>query len=185
MVPTFFATAADFRRWLERNAATASELVVGFHKVGSGHPSMNWPDSVDEALCFGWIDGVRKRIDDRSYQIRFTPRKAGSTWSAVNVAKTEALIAQGRLQPAGLAAYQRRTEARTSIYAYEQVADVQLTDEEERRFRRDKAAWNYFAAAPAGYRRTMLHRITTAKRAETRARRLAQLIAACAAGKRL
>lgn len=185
MVPTFFATAADFRRWLERNAAAASELVVGFHKVGSGRPSMSWPDSVDEALCFGWIDGVRKRIDDQSYLIRFTPRKAGSTWSAVNVAKTETLIAQGRLQPAGLAAFQRRTEARTGIYAYEQVEDAQLTNEEQRRFRRNQAAWKYFAAAPAGYRRTMLHRITAAKRAETRARRLDQLITACAEGKRL
>ena len=185
MQPRFFARPADFRRWLERNAATASELVVGFHKVGSGRPSISWPESVDEALCFGWIDGVRKRIDDQSYLIRFTPRRVDSIWSAVNVAKAESLLTQGRMQPAGLVAYQRRTEARTRVYSYEQVDDVQLTDEELRRFRRDKAAWRYFESAPAGYRRTVLHRITAAKRPETRARRLKQLIAACAGGKRL
>ena len=185
MQPRFFARPADFRRWLKRNATKTGELVVGFHKAGSGRPSMSWPDSVDEALCFGWIDGVRKRIDDQSYLIRFTPRQANSIWSAVNVAKAEHLIARGRMQPAGLAAYQRRTEARTRVYSYEQVDDEQLTDEELRRFRRDKAAWRYFESAPAGYRRTVLHRITAAKRPETRARRLEQLIAGCAAGRRL
>jgi uncharacterized protein YdeI (YjbR/CyaY-like superfamily) len=185
MSPRFFARADDFRGWLERNSATTSELVVGFYKVGSGRASMNWPDSVDEALCFGWIDGVRKRIDDQSYLIRFTPRKAGSIWSAVNVAKAERLIADGLMQPAGLAAYHRRTAARTSIYSYEQVAESRLTDEEQRRFRRDKTAWKYFQAAPAAYRRTMLHRIAAAKRPETRARRLERLIGACAEGVRL
>ncbi len=185
MPPRFFAKAAHFRLWLERNSTTAGELVVGFHKVGSGRPSMNWPDSVDEALCYGWIDGVRKRIDEQSYLIRFTPRKAGSIWSAVNVAKAEHLIAQGRMQPAGLVAYQRRTAARTSIYSYEQVEEARLTDEEQRRFRRDKVAWNYFQAAPTAYRRTMLHRVAAAKRPETRARRLERLIAACAQGTRL
>jgi len=170
---------------LERNSATTGELVVGFHKVGSGRASMNWPDSVDEALCFGWIDGVRKRIDDQSYLIRFTPRKAGSIWSAVNVAKAERLMADGLMQPAGLAAYQRRTAARTSIYSYEQVEESRLTDEEQRRFRRDITASKYFQAAPAAYRRTMLHRIAAAKRPETRARRLERLIEACAEGVRL
>ena len=185
MQPRFFARSADFRRWLERNAATTSELVVGFRKVGSGRPSMNWPDSVNEALCFGWIDGVRKRIDDQSYLIRFTPRKVDSIWSAVNVAKVEYLIAQGRMQPAGLTAYQRRTEARTRVYAYEQVDEAQLSDEEQRVFRRDKTAWKYFESVPTGYRRTMLYWIIAGRRPETRARRLEQLIAACAAGKRL
>jgi len=185
MPPRFFATAADFRRWLERNSVTTGELVVGFRKVGSGRASMNWPDSVDEALCFGWIDGVRKRIDDQSYLIRFTPRKAGSIWSTVNVAKAERLIAQGLMQPAGLAAYQCRTAARTSIYSYEQVEEARLTDEEQRRFRRDNTAWSYFQAAPAAYRRTMLHWIAAAKRPETRARRLERLIVACAEGTRL
>ena len=185
MQPRFFRKSVDFRRWLERNAATTSELVVGFRKVGSGRPSMSWPDSVDEALCFGWIDGVRKRIDDQSYLIRFTPRKTRSIWSAVNVAKVEKLIAQGRMQPAGLAAYQCRTEGRMRVYAYEQVDEAQLTDEEQRLFRRNLAARQYFESAPAGYRRTVLHRIVAARRPETRARRLDQLIAACAAGKRL
>jgi uncharacterized protein YdeI (YjbR/CyaY-like superfamily) len=185
MPPTFFARATDFRRWLQRNSSTAGELEVGFYKVDSGRPSMNWPDSVDEALCCGWIDGVRKRLDDQSYLIRFTPRKPGSIWSAVNVAKAERLIAAGRMQPVGLAAYQRRTAARTSIYSYEQEAEARLTDAEQRQFRRDKAAWKYFQSAPAGYRRLMLHRVTAAKRPATRARRLEQLIAACAAGTRL
>lgn len=185
MAPRFFAKATDFRRWLERNSATTNELVVGFHKVGSGRPSMNWPDSVDEALCFGWIDAVRKRIDEQSYLIRFTPRKAGSIWSAVNVAKAERLIAQGRMQAAGLAAYQRRTAARTGVYAYEQAQEAQLADEEQRQFRRDQVAWDFFQAAPAAYRRTLLHWVAAAKRPETRARRLERLIAACAAGTRL
>ncbi len=185
MQPRFFPRSEEFRRWLERNAATNSELVVGFRKVGSGRPSMSWPDSVDEALCFGWIDGVRKRIDDRSYLIRFTPRQANSSWSAVNVAKVEKLIAQGRMQPAGLAAYQCRTEGRTRVYSYEQVDEAQLTDEEQGLFRRNLVAWQYFESAPPGYRRTELHRIVAARRPETRARRLDQLIAACAAGKRL
>lgn len=185
MQPKYFATAGAFREWLAANAATASELVVGFRKVGSGRPSLTWPQSVDEALCCGWIDGVRKRVDDQSYQIRFTPRQTGSVWSAVNVAKAENLIAQGRMQPAGLAAYQRRALARTSVYSYEQVAAAQLTDVELRVFRSDKAAWKYFAGVPPGYRRTVLHWIAAAKRPQTRARRLDQLLAACAAGKRL
>ncbi len=185
MQPRFFARPADFRRWLERNAATTSELVVGFHKVGSGRPSIRWPDSVDEALCFGWIDGVRKRIDDQSYLIRFTPRRAASIWSAVNVAKAENLIAQGRMQPAGLAAYQCRTEGRTRVYAYEQADAAQLTAAELQAFRHNQAAWQYFESVPPGYRRTVSHWIVAARRPATRARRLEQLIAACTAGKRL
>jgi uncharacterized protein YdeI (YjbR/CyaY-like superfamily) len=146
---------------------------------------MSWPDSVDEALCVGWIDGVRKRIDDQSYLIRFTPRQANSIWSAVNVAKAEHLIARGRMQPAGLAAYQRRTEARTRVYSYEQVDEAQLTVDEQRVFRRNKLAWQNFESAPPGYRRTVLHWIVAARRPATRARRLEQLIAGCAAGRRL
>ena len=115
--PTFFPTAADFRRWLASHAANASELLVGFHKVGSGQPSMSWSESVDEALCFGWIDGVRRRIDDASYTIRFTPRKAGSIWSAINIAKVERLQREGHLTPAGAAAFERRTDARSKGYS--------------------------------------------------------------------
>lgn len=183
--PVFFATAAGFRRWLARNAHRAGELVVGFRKVGTGLPSMTWPESVDEALCFGWIDGVRKRVNDATYQIRFTPRRPGSTWSAVNIAKAERLIAEGRMQPAGLEAFARRLAEKSRVYSYEQDEAATLTAAETRAFRRDKAAWRYFEAAPPGYRKTVLHWIGSARQPATRARRLEKLIAACAAAKRL
>jgi len=181
----FFATPAAFRAWLEKHAATASELLVGFHKVGSGQASMSWPESVNEALCFGWIDGRRKRIDDTAYSIRFTPRKAGSTWSTVNIAKMAQLRASGSMLPAGARAFALRTEAKSGIYSHEQAQAAELADEELHAFRRDAAAWAYFEALPPGYRKTVLHWIATAKKPETRAARLARLVAACAAGKRL
>lgn len=183
--PRFFADAPAFRHWLEANAATATELIVGFHKVGSGRPSMSWPESVDEALCFGWIDGVRKRIDDQAYLIRFTPRQPSSIWSAVNIAKFEALQAQGRMTAAGVQAFARRQEARSVVYAYEQPATAELTPQELRDFRRERAAWAYFESTPPGYRKVVLHWVTTAKRAPTRASRLATLVQACRAGTRL
>jgi uncharacterized protein YdeI (YjbR/CyaY-like superfamily) len=183
--PTFFTTAAAFREWLKAYASTATDLLVGFRKVGSGQPSMTWPESVDEALCFGWIDGVRRRIDDASYSIRFTPRRPGSIWSAINIAKIERLQAEGRMTPAGAAAFGRRTDARSKVYSYEQDAPADLTPAELRAFKRNKAAWRYFENAPPGYRRQMLHRICNAKRPETRAARLDKLIAASAAGQRL
>ena len=183
--PRFFATAAAFRRWLQTNAASATELLVGFHKVDSGKPSLTWPESVDEALCFGWIDGVRKRIDDTAYTIRFTPRKATSNWSAINIAKFKRLQADGRMTPAGELAFAHRTDAKSAIYSYEQAQVSQLSAAETRGFRRNKAAWAFFEAAPPGYRQQMLHRITSAKRAETRAARLAKLIDASAEGRRL
>jgi len=181
----FFATPAAFRAWLETHAATASELLAGFHKVGSGQASMSWPESVDEALCFGWIDGRRKRIDDTAYSIRFTPRKAGSIWSTVNIAKMAQLRASGRMRPEGERAFALRTEAKSGIYSHEQARAAELADEELHAFRRDAAAWAYFEALPPGYRKTVLHWITTAKKPETRAARLAKLMAACAAGTRL
>jgi uncharacterized protein YdeI (YjbR/CyaY-like superfamily) len=181
--PRFFANAAAFRRWLEKNAHRESELVVGFRKVGSGLPSLTWPESVDEALCFGWIDGVRHRIDDASYRIRFTPRKPGSIWSTINIAKVEALVAAGRMRPAGAEAFARRTERRSSVYSYEHAGEVALDAGEQRAFKANKAAWRWFEAAAPNYRKRMLFRVVMAKRPETRARRLAQLIAACAEGK--
>lgn len=183
--PTFFENHEAFRTWLETHAATAAELIVGFHKVGSGCPSMAWAESVDEALCFGWIDGVRRRIDDASYQIRFTPRKQTSTWSAVNIAKVGQLQAEGRMTPAGTKAFDHRKEENSVIYAYEQEATAQLSREESQVFKRNKAAWKYFESCPPGYRKVLLHWISTARRAETRASRLVTLIEACAAGKRL
>jgi uncharacterized protein YdeI (YjbR/CyaY-like superfamily) len=184
--PLFFETAAAFRRWLEKNGERATELFVVFRKVGTGEPSLTWPESVDEALCFGWIDGVRKRIDERSYQIRFTPRKPDSIWSAINVAKVHALTAQGRMQPAGLAAFARRTQRKSSVYSYEQAGALQLTAEEIREFKKKSApAWRYFEASPPSYRRTILHWVTSARQPATRARRLAQLVAACLSRERL
>lgn len=183
--PRFFETTNAFRQWLEVNGADASELLVGYHKVGSGRPSMSWPESVAEALCFGWIDGVRKRIDDHSYTIRFTPRRATSTWSAVNIAKFEQLCAQGRMTPAGERAYANRTEAKSVVYAYEQPSNAELSADELRAFQRQKLAWRYFEATPPSYKKVMLHWVTTAKRAQTRASRFAKLVEACAAGLRL
>jgi uncharacterized protein YdeI (YjbR/CyaY-like superfamily) len=161
------------------------ELVVGFHKVASGRPSLKWPESVDEALCFGWIDGVRARIDEHTYRIRFTPRKAGSIWSAVNVAKIEALIAQGHVRPAGLAAYAKRSHRKTAVYSYEQRHEVEFSAAQVRRFRKNRQAWRYFEAAPPGYRKTVTHWVLGARQAATRERRLERLIEACAEGRRL
>lgn len=183
--PVFFADAAAFRSWLEAHAATATELLVGFHKVGSGQPSMSWPESVDEALCFGWIDGRRKRIDDTAYSIRFTPRKAGSIWSTVNIAKMDSLRAAGRMLPAGERAFALRTEAKSGIYSHEQAQAAELAEDELRTFRRDAAAWAYFEKLPPGYRKTVLHWINTAKKPDTRAARLAKLVQACAESRRL
>lgn len=183
--PVFFASPADFRVWLEAHAASKTELLVGFYKVGSGQPSMTWPESVDEALCFGWIDGVRKGLDDNAYTIRFTPRKAGSIWSVVNVNKAEALIAQGRIQPAGLAAYARRSEGKTGVYSHERTEAAAFTADELRGFQKNKAAWAYFQTTPPGYQRQVTHWVSNVKQAATRERRLAKLVATCEAGERL
>lgn len=183
--PTFFDHPEQFRHWLERHAATSTELLVGFHKVATQRARMTWFESVDEALCFGWIDGVRKRIDDDAYSIRFTPRKPTSTWSAINIAKYQSLLAQGRMTAAGTAAFAHRRDDNSVIYSYEQPDTADLTTAEWRQFRQHKAAWSWWEAAPPGYRKQMLHRVTTAKRPATRASRLAALIDACAAGKRL
>jgi uncharacterized protein YdeI (YjbR/CyaY-like superfamily) len=183
--PTFFETAADFRAWLEENHASATELLVGFRKVGTALPSMTWPESVDEALCFGWIDGVRKRMDEENYQIRFTPRRAGSIWSLVNLEKVEKLLAQGRMRPTGVTAYEARSEKKTGIYAFERDEPAELTDAESRLFKRNRAAWRYFEAAPPSYRKVMLHWVVSAKQVATRERRLAQFIEACAEQRRI
>jgi uncharacterized protein YdeI (YjbR/CyaY-like superfamily) len=182
MEPTFFAAAAEFRAWLERHHDSVNELLVGFHKKGSGRPSISWPEAVDQALCFGWIDGVRRRIDDAAYTIRFTPRKPRSTWSAVNVKRMKELIEQGLVAPAGLAAFERRADDRTAIYAYEQRREAKLEPGQERRLRADQAAYAYFESQPPSYRRAAIHWVTSAKKPETRERRLTQLIECSAAG---
>lgn len=183
--PTFFASHDLFRAWLKKNSTKSTELVVGFWKVDSGQPSMSWSQSVDEALCFGWIDGVRKRIDDRSYQIRFTPRKQGSIWSAVNIAKFEKLREDGRMTKAGESAYANRTEGKSMVYAYEQATTAELTLGELQQFKRAETAWAFFNGCPPSYRKVVLHWVTTAKKTETRANRLSRLIESSAAGKRL
>lgn len=182
--PRFFATAARFREWLEANAATTRELTVGFYKVGSGKPSMTWPEAVDEALAFGWIDGVRRRFSDEAYTNRFTPRRPGSNWSAINLAKVEALIAAGRMTPAGLAAYQRRTETKSGVYSYEQRHLARFAPKDLATFK-NRRAWAFFEAQPPGYRKLSTYWVVSAKRDTTRTRRLTDLIKASAAGRRL
>jgi uncharacterized protein YdeI (YjbR/CyaY-like superfamily) len=184
MKPTFFATPADFRRWFEKNHDKATELLVGFYKRDSGRPSITWPESVDQALCFGWIDGVRKRIDDISYTIRFTPRKRVSTWSAINIRRVEELKKLGLMQPAGLRAYEARSAKKSGIYAYENPPK-ELLPADEKKFRANRKAWEYFNTQAPSYRRVAIYWIMSAKREETRARRLALLIEDSAAGRRL
>ena len=174
--PTFFATAAELRHWLEENHATASELLVGFYRRGSGTPSITWQELVDEELCFGWIDGVRKGIDAVSYANRITPRKPRSTWSAINIARANELIARGRMRPAGLKAFERRTDERSAIYSYEQRTKAKLDAEAVRSFRANKKAWAFFQAQPPSYRRAATWWVISAKREETRQKRLATLI---------
>ncbi|PZQ62610.1 MAG: bacteriocin-protection protein [Phenylobacterium zucineum] len=181
--PTFFATPAEWRAWLEANHAAASELSVGFWKKDSGRPSITWPESVDEALCFGWIDGVRHRIDDTAYRIRFTPRKAGGVWSQVNVKRFAELRAAGRIAPTGEAAYEAGKD-RTNVYSYERP-DADFTTAETALFQADARAWGAFQAFPPGYRKVAIHRVVSAKGAPTRARRLQILIDASARGLRL
>jgi uncharacterized protein YdeI (YjbR/CyaY-like superfamily) len=181
---THFATPAELRKWFAKHHADTQELWVGFHKKGSGKPSITWPESVDEALCVGWIDGVRKSLGDESYVIRFTPRKRTSIWSVVNVNRVAVLTAEGRMQPAGHAAFAARSHAKTGVYSFEQDTP-ELSAADIRAFKKNKVAWKFFEAQPPGYRRQMSWRIASAKREETRAKRLLQLIEASAAGIRL
>ena len=180
----YFETPADLRQWFAANHETASELWLGFHKVGSGRASVTWPQSVDEALCVGWIDGIRKGVDETSYRIRFTPRRKGSIWSAVNMARVPVLEAEGRMQPAGRRAFEAREAARSAIYAYEQ-APVALDDDAEALFRSNVVAWEWFQRAAPSYRSSAIHWVMTAKKPETRARRLATLIADSAEGRKV
>ncbi len=181
MNPTFFATPADFRAWFDAHHATAGELWVGFYKKGSGRPSITWPESVDQALCYGWIDGVRQSLGGESYAIRFTPRRPNSHWSAVNLKRVAELIELGLMQPAGLAVYDGRDPAKAEQYAYERN-HAALDAAFEAEFRADAAAWTYWEAQPPHYRRGASHWVMSAKREETRRKRLVTLIADSAAG---
>lgn len=182
--PHFFASAADFRRWLETHHDSHRELVVGFHKVGTDTPSMTWTESVREALCFGWIDGVRRRVDDARYSIRFTPRQAGSIWSAVNLRHVEELLVEDRMHAAGLAAYHARTDAKSKVYAFEQ-AEIAFADSDLAQFAATPHALAFFERQPAGYRKQATWWVISAKQPATSARRLAQLIACSGNGERL
>lgn len=181
----FFATPADFRKWLQAHHQRSREQWVGFYKKGSGRPSITWPESVDEALCFGWIDGLRKTIDGDSYKIRFTPRKATSNWSAVNIGRVKELTKLGRMQAAGLRVFELRKEEKSGIYAYENRKSALLEKADEKQFRACPAAWEFFQRQPSSYRHTTIWRVVTGKKEETRRRRLAQLIAASEEGRRL
>jgi uncharacterized protein YdeI (YjbR/CyaY-like superfamily) len=181
---TYFGSPVEFRRWLERHHDSEAELWVGFHKRASGRVSLTWPESVDEALCFGWIDGLRQRIDDERYRIRFTPRRATSIWSAVNIRRMGELIAAKRVAPAGLAAFERRSGDRSAIYAYEQRKSARFSPEDEKRFRANRKAWAFFETQPPWYRRLVTYRVTSAKREETRKKRLDELIEKCSRGER-
>ena len=176
MAPTFFEKQADFRKWLEKNHQKETELVIGFYKVDSGKPSITWSQSVDEALCFGWIDGVRTSIDKNSYQIRFTQRKPTSIWSAINIKKIEELIQQGLMQPAGLASFEKRTENRSRIYTHE-VGPVNFSPGFEKQFQANKTAWDYFQSLAPSYQKLSTNWVMSAKQEATQIKRLNQLIA--------
>jgi uncharacterized protein YdeI (YjbR/CyaY-like superfamily) len=182
--PKYFKTPTDFRAWFEKNHTRELELLVGFHKVGTGKPSITWPQSVDEALSFGWIDGVRRSLGEEAYTIRFTPRKSKSIWSSVNVKRMGALIAEGRVVQAGLDAFGRRDAVKSGIYSYEGKNAV-LSGELLAAFRADKQAWSLFEATPPSYRRAAEHWVSGAKREETRLRRLEALMMHTRKGERL
>jgi uncharacterized protein YdeI (YjbR/CyaY-like superfamily) len=174
--PIFFARPAELRAWLERNHEAAGELWVGFHKKGSGKPSITWREAVDQALCFGWIDGLTKSVDETSYMIRLTPRKSRSTWSLVNVKRVQELTKLGLMRPAGLAAFEARREAHSGVYSYEQRNAAKLARAQERQFRANEKAWAIVQAQPPWYRRAAVWWVVSAKKDETRIKRLATLV---------
>lgn len=181
MTPKFFPTPADFRKWFEKNHDTEKELWVGFYKKDSGKQSINWSESVDQALCFGWIDGIRKSIDDISYKIRFTPRKPGSNWSAININKIKNLTKLGLMKPEGIAAFKKLDKKKAKIYSFEQK-QVLLDANFEKIFKSNKAAWKNFKSMAPSYQRTSIHWVTSAKLEETRLKRLNELITDSKAG---
>jgi uncharacterized protein YdeI (YjbR/CyaY-like superfamily) len=181
----YFSSPEEFRAWLEQHHDSATEVWVGYWKKHTGKPSLTWSQAVDEALCYGWIDGILRRVDDERHMQRFTPRKPTSNWSAVNIAKVEQLRAEGRMRPAGEAAFALRREERSGVYSYEQRHQAALEPEQEERFRANAAAWEYWTAAPRSYRTMATWWVVSAKKPETRERRLGQLIEDSAAGRRL
>jgi uncharacterized protein YdeI (YjbR/CyaY-like superfamily) len=181
--PIFFASPEEFYAWLEEHHETESEVYVGYYKTRTGKRGMSWSEAVDQALCFGWIDTRSNSIDEDRYMQRFTPRKPGSNWSKINVEKVAKLKEAGLMRPAGLAAFERRSEANTGVYSFERNGEAVLPAEYEQRLRANAAAAEYFDSRPPWYRRTAIHLVVSAKREETRERRLAQLIDDSAAGR--
>ena len=183
--PIFFRGSGDFRRWLERYHQTKPEQWVGFYRKTTGRSSITWPEAVDEALCFGWIDGLRKTIDTDSYKIRFTPRRPGSNWSAINIARMKELTRDSRVRPAGITAFQKRTPAKSRVYSYENRKAARLSSAATTLFSAGSAAWKFFQQQPKSYRQTAIWWIRSAKRAPTQDNRLQRLIASSKAGRRL
>lgn len=183
--PVFFKTPAEFRAWLKKNHQTAPEIIVGYYKKSSGKPTITWQESVDEALCFGWIDGIRRKYGDDAYGNRFTPRRPGSNWSTININRVQELTKLKRMQPAGLAAFAKRTEAKSRVYTYEQKDVLPLDKTIEKKFRANKKAWSFFQAQAPYYRKIITRWLNTGKVEETRLRRLAKLMASCEIGKRM
>ena len=175
MEPKFFSTQENFRKWLEENHLSSAEILVGFYKVGTKKLSMTWSESVNQALCFGWIDGIRKSIDEESYQIRFTPRKSTSIWSAVNIKKIEELTKKELIFPVGIAAFEKRQEHKSKIYAFETDA-MQLPEEFLKKFKSNQIAWEYFENLAPSYKKTSIHWVMNAKQEATQQKRLLQLI---------
>jgi uncharacterized protein YdeI (YjbR/CyaY-like superfamily) len=182
--PKFFRSPSDFRNWLEKNHGSARELWVGFYKKASGRPSITWPESVDEALCFGWIDGIRKRVDEFSYQIRFTPRRRGSIWSAINIKRAKELTKEKRMRPAGLKAFAARIANKSGIYSYEQRR-AELEEPYSSCLKRNRSAWDFFQAQPPSYRKMISWYIMSAKTEEIRSKRFEKLMNASAKERRL
>ena len=184
MKPVYFSAPSDLQKWFDRHHLTARELWVGYFKKGSGVPSVTWPESVDEALCVGWIDGIRKRLDEKRYVIRFTPRKPGSIWSTINIRRALALSRAKRIRPAGRKAFASRRENRSGIYSYEQ-RPRKLIESYRGIFKRSKKAWTFFEAQSPGYQRVITWWVISAKKEETRLKRLNQLIRKSAEGQRI
>jgi uncharacterized protein YdeI (YjbR/CyaY-like superfamily) len=180
MTPTFFKTAAAFRAWLKKHHASKTELIVGYYRKESGKPTITWQESVDEALCFGWIDGIRRKHSQIAYSNRFTPRRPTSNWSAINIARVAELKKLGRMQPAGLAAFEKRKEHKSRIYTYEQKDEVKFPKEIEKLFKANQKAWAFFQTLPPYYRKLETRWVSSAKAEETRLRRLGKVMEACA-----
>jgi len=178
-----FASPAELRDWFAANHESAEELWLGYHKKATGRPTVSWSDAVDEALCVGWIDSVRYSIDAERSRQRFTPRRKGSNWSSINIAKVAQLTAEGRMRPAGLAAFEQRSEAKSGVYSYENRHIAAFSEAEEAAFQADSAAWPWFESRPQSFRTHATWWVVSAKRDETRRRRFAELVAESAAGR--